>query len=76
MPTLSLKEHRERAFLTTRELAEKAGVSPVTIWRIEGAKEQKRQPRIVRAISNALGVQPSEITEFLPANYSTSNKVP
>jgi transcriptional regulator with XRE-family HTH domain len=66
--TSLLKEHRKRAFLTTRELAEKAGVSPATIWRIERGEKHDRQPRVMRAIAGALGLHPSDIAEFVQTN--------
>ena len=61
---MTLKQHRERAYLSTRELASKAGVGPDTIWRIEGGDYQKLRPATMRKIAEALGVHPSEITEF------------
>jgi DNA-binding XRE family transcriptional regulator len=61
---MTLKQHRERAFLTTRELAEKAHVSPATFWRIEEGKV-KPHPTTMRKIAEALGVHPSEIAEFV-----------
>ncbi len=62
---ISLKEHRQRAFLSTRELADKADVAPDTIWRIEGGNYKQLRPATMRKIATALGVHPSEITEFL-----------
>ena len=61
-----LKDHRHRAFLSTRELAEKADVSPDTIWRIEGGNYKQLRPATMRRIAQALGVHPAEISEFVP----------
>jgi len=62
--TLSLVEQRRRAFLSTRELADKAHVSPDTIWRIEGGDYKTLRPATMRRIAEALGVHPGEIAEF------------
>ena len=63
--TAPLKEHRQRAFLSTRELAEKANVAPDTIWRIEGGNYKQLRPATMRRIAQALGIHPSEVTEFI-----------
>lgn len=70
----ALKEQRQRAFLSTRELAEKAGVAPDTIWRIEGGDYKRLRPATMRKIAAALGVHPSEIDEFIqkPENNGQS----
>lgn len=52
MPTL--KELREYAFLSQRELADKAKVNYVTIARIEGGKIAKPRPATIRALAKAL----------------------
>jgi transcriptional regulator with XRE-family HTH domain len=63
---LTLKQHRERAYLSTRELASKAGVGADTIWRIEGGDYKKLRSSTMRKIAETLGVHPSEIAEFAP----------
>ncbi len=68
---MSLKEQRQRAFLSTRELAEKADVAPDTIWRIEGGNYKQLRPATMRRIAQALGIHPSEILEFTPGSHST-----
>ena len=65
MPTL--KEHRRRAVLSTRELAERADVSPATIWRIERGEVAGIRPATMRAISRVLDVRPADIAEFAGA---------
>jgi DNA-binding XRE family transcriptional regulator len=69
---MTLKQHREKAYLTTRELAEKAGITTPTLWRIEhieelkdrGKSKGKTHPSTMKKIAAALGVHPSEIAEF------------
>ncbi len=60
-----LKVHRQQAFLTTRELASKAGVAADTIWRLEGGDYKHPRPATMRKIASALGVEPGEISEFV-----------
>jgi DNA-binding XRE family transcriptional regulator len=62
---MTLKAHRERAFLTTRELADKAGIVTSTLWRIE---KGLNKPHIstMRRIADVLNVHPSDIMEFAP----------
>ncbi len=61
----TLKEARMGAYLTTRELAKRAGVAASTLWRIE---QGKHIPHIstMRKIADVLGVHPSDIAEFVP----------
>jgi transcriptional regulator with XRE-family HTH domain len=61
---LTLKEHRKRAVVSTRELATKSHVSPATIWRIERGGVTNIRPATMRAIARALNVLPSSIDEF------------
>ena len=58
-----LKELREQAILSQRDLAAKSGVSYATICRLETGK-QKPTFKTIRALAGALGVDPGEI-EFL-----------
>jgi DNA-binding XRE family transcriptional regulator len=62
---MTLKEHRERAYLTTRELAKKAGVAAPTLWRIETG-QNKPHISTMRKIAKALKVKPEDIAEFAP----------
>ena len=55
-----LRELRRQRVLSMRELEEQAGVSYNTIWRLEAGR-QGAQPRTIRKLAAALGVEPSEL---------------
>ena len=57
-----LRELRRQNVLSMRELEEASGVSYNTIWRLETGKTGA-QPRTIRKIAKALGVDPSELIE-------------
>jgi transcriptional regulator with XRE-family HTH domain len=59
----SLREWRAERLLSADALAAKAGVSNKTIVQLEHGR-QLPTFRTIRRISDALGVPPSEITEF------------
>jgi transcriptional regulator with XRE-family HTH domain len=59
---VKLKKLRERKSLSQRELGELAGISHVSVWRIE-AGERKPWPRTVRKLASALGVEPFMLLE-------------
>ena len=50
---------REEAFLSQRELAEKAGLNHNTVWRIESGGVVDAHPRTIRKIAEALSVDPA-----------------
>jgi transcriptional regulator with XRE-family HTH domain len=54
---------REEAFLSQRELAIKAGVSPQTVLNIEQGVGEQHQRRTVRKLAAALGVKPGQLVE-------------
>ena len=56
----SLRVLRQRLFLTQPELAKKAGISHITLSRLENNK-QKPAFRTIRKLAKALGVEPGEI---------------
>ena len=62
---LTLKELRRREVISTRELADRANVSPATIWRIERGDVTNIRPATMRAIARALNVTPASIDEFV-----------
>ena len=55
-----LRVLRERLFITQTELAEAAGISLVTLNRLENGK-QKPSFKTIRKLAKALGVEPGEI---------------
>jgi predicted transcriptional regulator len=57
-----LRELRRRKVLSMRELEEMSGVSYNTIWRLETGKTGA-QPRTIRRIADALGVDPAELVK-------------
>src|SRR5437870_9216603 len=62
--TRPLREYRRSAVLSIRELAQKAGVSPTTISRIERGLVHNVWPATMRSIADALAVNADDITEF------------
>jgi transcriptional regulator with XRE-family HTH domain len=56
-----VKAARERAFLSKRELAERAGLDRSTIARIEDGVTEV-YPRTIRKIAEALSVDPASLT--------------
>ncbi len=57
---VKLKELRRRRVLTLEELAEKADIGRNTIWRLEHGV-MGAQPRTIRKLAKALGVEPEEL---------------
>lgn len=55
-----LRELRRQKVLSMRELEEMSGVSYNTIWRVEN-NVTGAQPRTIRKIAQALGVDPAEL---------------
>lgn len=56
-----VRDARRRAALTLRELADQAGISYVTLHRIETAKTGEAYPTTLRKIADALGVAPVDL---------------
>lgn len=50
-----LRTHREAAGLTRQELAERAGVGRVTVWRWETGASKPEQAEVVQRVAEALG---------------------
>ena len=57
-----LRELREERVLSLRDLEERSGVSYNTIWRLEDGR-QGAHPRTIRKLAEALGVEPTELTQ-------------
>ena len=56
------RELRRQRVLTMEELANKAGVGRNTIWRLEHGV-MGAQPRTIRKVARALGVEPVELVK-------------
>ena len=56
-----LKRWRMRRAMTQIQLAEKCGLSPATIVRIE-RNQREPQPGTIRKLADALDIDPSELT--------------
>ena len=57
-----LKALREARFLSHRELAKRASVSPTTVLNLEAGKAEP-QRRTIRKLAQALEVDPAELVE-------------
>ena len=66
---MRLKELREGRFLTQAELAQKAGMTTVSINRLE-REWHGRQPRFgtIKKLAAALGVEPAELMGRAPSS--------
>jgi len=62
----TLREARQQRQMSQQALADRAGVARVTVSQIELGKSGPR-PHVARRLSEALGVQPSDIVEFTQA---------
>jgi transcriptional regulator with XRE-family HTH domain len=60
-----LRMWRERKALTQQQLAEKAGLTRVTVARVETGREEP-YPTTVRKLADALGLEPEELMDPLP----------
>ncbi len=58
----NLKRERERAFLSQRELAKRAGIWYPTVSRIE-KDHTEPHPRTIRKLAEALGIEPAELVK-------------
>ena len=59
-----LLRERERKALTLRELAALAGVTHVTVWRLENETSGTVRPGTVRKIAAALSVEPDALIDW------------
>jgi transcriptional regulator with XRE-family HTH domain len=57
-----MKELREEKVLSQRELASMAGLTQMTVWRIENGYRDAR-PGTIRKLAVALGVEPKELVK-------------
>jgi DNA-binding Xre family transcriptional regulator len=61
---LPLATLRRRKLLSQRDLARQAGVALSTVYLIEVGKTERVTFKVMRAVSDALGVAPEAIEEF------------
>ncbi len=61
---LPLATLRKRKLLSQRALAREAGVALSTVYLLEAGKTSSVTFKVMRAISQALGVAPDSIAEF------------
>ncbi len=61
---LPLATTRKRKLLSQRDLARKAGVALSTIYLLEAGKTERATFKVMRALSDALGVPADSIAEF------------
>ncbi len=64
MPRISgdrLRKVRDMRLLSQRELAERAGLSPTTIHKLESGRVDEPHPRTIRKLADALEVNPDEL---------------
>jgi transcriptional regulator with XRE-family HTH domain len=64
MPRISrerLRKVRDMRLLSQRELAERAGLSPTTILKLESGRVEEPHPRTIRKLADALEVDPAEL---------------
>ncbi len=61
----TLREHRHAKFISIEDLAEKSGVSTKTIVDAELGRTNPKF-RTIRKLSDALGIDPADVTEFVP----------
>ena len=57
-----LRTLRDEHFLSHRELANRAGVSPTTVLNLEAGKGEA-QRRTIRKVAEALGVEPQQLVK-------------
>jgi transcriptional regulator with XRE-family HTH domain len=62
--TLPLATIRKRKLLSQRDLARAAGVALSTIYLLEAGKTERATFKVMRSVSEALGVPPEAIAEF------------
>ncbi len=62
----NVRHFREQAILTQDELAEKAGVSRVTVVRLEAGEDAR--PATIRKVAAALGIEPRDLVEPIEAD--------
>ena len=73
-PAEPLATVRARKLLSQRDLAEKAGIALSTVWNLENGHTSRTTFKVMRAVSEALGVTPQSIAEFRRVLDSRSSR--
>src|SRR5690349_8398296 len=63
-PPMPLASIRKRKLLSQRALARQAGVALSTIYLLEAGRTERVTYKVMRSVSEALGVPPESIAEF------------
>lgn len=63
-PSAPLASLRKRHLLSQRALAHQAGVALSTVYLLEAGRTERVTFKVMRAISDALGVPPTAVAEF------------
>lgn len=63
-----VRYHRGQAGMTQEELAEKAGVSPTTVVRLESGEIRRSRTLTLAKLAKALGIASDTLVWFLPPN--------
>ena len=66
LKAMELKKYRRIAGLTQKQLAEKAGVDPTLISRLERGERTKTRWRTIARLARALNLEPHELEPILP----------
>jgi transcriptional regulator with XRE-family HTH domain len=72
---ISLRDVRAERLLSIRDLARKASVAASTVYLIEAGRTTP-QLHVVARLADALGVAPSEVTEFRRAIEASKVRLP
>ena len=64
--TTPLATLRKRKLLSQRALARQAGVALSTIYLLEAGRTERVTFKVMRAVSDVLGVPPEAVAEFRP----------
>lgn len=67
----AVRKHRERAGLSVRALAAKAGIHHSYLARLENGDNDKPTPDVLQNIAAALGIDPSKLLRFIGIKPTT-----
>jgi transcriptional regulator with XRE-family HTH domain len=70
----TLRAERERLGMTVRQLAEKAGIAPTTVFRIESGQVASPKPDHLHRLARALQIDAEEL--YANAGYAIGGELP